>query len=129
MRKFFYIPLLLLCFSVASCTICDKGLEGSDVFVKDFEERAPKIEKADIMQIFDRNLSQEQRQALQFLYAYMPVSDVADYSPDYFLMNVDYSLKARAEMPWGSKVFDRTFAKYEESRSQAGKSSHCALLQ
>ena len=109
MRKFFYIPLLLLSLSVLSCAVEDKGFEGSDIFVQDFEERAPKIEKADIMQTFERNLSQAQREALQFLYAYMPVSDVADYSPDYFLMNVDYSLKAREEMPWGSKVPDREF--------------------
>ena len=43
------------------------------------------------------------------MYAYMPVPDMADNSGEFFLQNVDYSLKARNEMPWGSKIPDREF--------------------
>lgn len=60
-------------------------------------------------EVFDRNLSPEQRDALEFLYAYMPLPDVTDYSGDFFLRNVDRTLRTRKEMPWGEKVPDREF--------------------
>lgn len=107
MKRFLKL-LLFVSIMLASCTT-DRGFKGSEVFVGDFEKRLPMLSNADVQSLFDKKLSQSQREALQFLYAYMPISDVADYSTDYFLMNVDYSLKARNEMPWGSIVPDREF--------------------
>lgn len=60
-------------------------------------------------QIFDQDLSLNEKQALEFLFAYMPLSDLADYSPDFFLKNVRYSLKAREEMPWGMNIPEEEF--------------------
>ncbi len=60
-------------------------------------------------EVFDRNLTDDQRSALEFLYAYMPLPDVTDYSGDFFLRNVDQTLKTRKEMPWGTKIPDREF--------------------
>ena len=54
-------------------------------------------------------ISTEQREALKFLYAYMPMADIADHSVDYFLENIDCSLQARQEMPWGKTVPEREF--------------------
>lgn len=48
-------------------------------------------------------------EALQFLYAYMPMADETDYSTDFFLANVRKSLQARQEMAWGSQVPEREF--------------------
>ena len=48
-------------------------------------------------------------EALQFLYAYMPMADETDYSTDFFLANVRKSLQARQEMVWGSQVPEREF--------------------
>lgn len=48
-------------------------------------------------------------EALQFLYAYMPMADETDYSTRFFLANVRRSLQARQEMPWGSVVPEREF--------------------
>lgn len=42
----------------------------------------------------------QERQALEFLYAYMPFGDVADYDAELFLTNVQATLKARDEMKW-----------------------------
>lgn len=50
-----------------------------------------------------------EREALQFLYAYMPMADVTDYSTQFFLDNVRRSLQARQEMAWGSRVPEREF--------------------
>ena len=48
-------------------------------------------------------------EALQFLYAYMPMADETDYSTGFFLANVRKSLQARQEMVWGSQVPEREF--------------------
>ncbi len=62
-----------------------------------------------IWDIFQQNLSTDERQAMEFLYAYMPLSDLADYTPEFFLSNVRYSLKARKEMPWGTSIPEDVF--------------------
>ncbi|MBL7971022.1 MAG: transglutaminase domain-containing protein [Prolixibacteraceae bacterium] len=62
-----------------------------------------------IWTIFDQQLSPEEKQALEFIYAYAPLSDLADYQPAFFLKNVQYSLKARAEMPWGKTIPEEEF--------------------
>ena len=55
------------------------------------------------------NLSGAKQQLMQFLYAYMPLPDVADHPVEYYLENVEYSLMAREAMPWGKKVPVREF--------------------
>ncbi len=44
--------------------------------------------------------SDEREEALNFLYNYMPLPDSTDYSRDFWLMNIDYALRAREEMGW-----------------------------
>ena len=48
-------------------------------------------------------------EALQFLYAYMPLADITDYSFEYHLANVRASFRAREEMDWGREVPDLLF--------------------
>lgn len=50
---------------------------------------------------------QEQQAALDFLYTYMPRPDSVDYDRAFWVRNVEASLQARREMPWGAKVPDR----------------------
>ena len=50
---------------------------------------------------------EETRRALEFLYAYMPWPDVADYSPAYHRAQTECALRARREMPWGKTVPER----------------------
>ena len=45
-------------------------------------------------------VSAQEKEALEFLYAYMPLADVTDYPADFYLQNVRASLKAREEMGW-----------------------------
>ncbi|MDE6100595.1 MAG: transglutaminase-like domain-containing protein, partial [Paramuribaculum sp.] len=47
--------------------------------------------------------------SMDMLYRYMPAADSANYSREFFSHNVDLALKARSEMPWGSKVPEREF--------------------
>lgn len=46
---------------------------------------------------------------LDFLYQYMPMPDKTDYPRDFYQKNIELSLKARAEMPWGQRVPEREF--------------------
>ena len=52
-------------------------------------------------------LSLDEREALEFLYAYMPLGDMVNLSPDYYLENYRLTQKALKEMPWGRKVPER----------------------
>ena len=48
--------------------------------------------------------AQSRRQALDFLYRHMPHPDRAMHDSAFWGANVDASLRARAEMPWGAQV-------------------------
>ncbi len=50
-----------------------------------------------------------EREAMEFLYAYMPLSDIADYDQSFFLQQVRYAFKARNEMPWGQYIPEDVF--------------------
>ena len=54
-------------------------------------------------------LCQTEREAMEFLYAYMPLSDLADYGPEFFLQQVRYAFKAREEMVWGKDIPEDVF--------------------
>ena len=51
--------------------------------------------------------SAEEREALTFLYKYMPEPDVLNYDPQFYVAQVHATVRARHEMPWGEKVPDR----------------------
>ncbi len=76
---------------------------------RDFENKQKALPYGDLFRIFTTSLTTEEREALVFLYAYMPIGDITDYSGDYYLMNVRYALKARQEMPWGNRIPEREF--------------------
>ena len=55
------------------------------------------------------DVNQQEMDALRFLYAYMPLADVTDYSVQFHLENIRATLEARQLMPWGKKVPDLLF--------------------
>ena len=50
------------------------------------------------MMALPEGISAQEKDALQFLYAYMPLADITDYSPEFYLQSVRSSLRAREEM-------------------------------
>ncbi len=56
-----------------------------------------------------KNITATERTALEFLYKYMPLADVTDYTPNFFLKNVRASVKAQKEMKWGKEVPELLF--------------------
>lgn len=51
----------------------------------------------------------EEEEALKFLFAYMPIADITDYTKAYHLNNVRTALRTKKEMPWGNKVPELLF--------------------
>ena len=76
---------------------------------QDLATRMSQLPNGDLFSILNEDMSLQEKEALQFLYAYMPLSDVTDYSGEYYLKNVKASYKAREEMPWGNDIPEREF--------------------
>ncbi|MGD0581605.1 MAG: transglutaminase domain-containing protein [Bacteroidales bacterium] len=59
-----------------------------------------------------KNIPAQQKEAMEFLFAYMPLSDLADYNDDFFLENVGIALRTRKELPWGKSIPEQIFLHY-----------------
>ena len=68
--------------------------------------------KDKLFNVFGSGLSLQQEEALKFLFAYMPLSDLADYNGDFFLANANIALKTRNESPWGKDIPEDIFLHY-----------------
>ncbi len=55
------------------------------------------------------NVNEQEKAAIEFLYAYMPLADVTDYTVQFHLENVRATLEAREQMPWGKDIPDLLF--------------------
>lgn len=55
------------------------------------------------------NVNEQEKEALEFLYRYMPLADITDYSVLFHLENVRATFAAREQMPWGKNVPDLLF--------------------
>ena len=75
----------------------------------DFDKRVATLNQGNLFEVFNQPMTEIQKEAMTFLYAYMPLGDITDYSGEYFLENIDYTLKAKEEMPWGKLIPEREF--------------------
>ena len=102
---------VVLMLSTLSCTnnhlISDEAERA--VVQADFDKRVASWNQGNLFEVFGQELSEQQREALTFLYAYMPLGDITDYSGEFFLENIDYTFKAKEEMPWGKLIPEREF--------------------
>ena len=57
-----------------------------------------------VFSVIDSVEKPEEKEALEFLYAYMPLNDLLDYNSKFFHDQVKISLKAREEMSWGRSI-------------------------
>lgn len=63
----------------------------------------------ELFDIFQQKLTLEETWALKYLFAYMPVNDLADYDGSLFLSHVRQTLDIRGRVPWGERVPDHLF--------------------
>ena len=53
--------------------------------------------------------SNQEKEALDFLYAYMPMGDAYDFTEQLYLDNVKTALKTKTEMSWGQRIPEDLF--------------------
>jgi len=63
----------------------------------------------ELFDIFNKPLTIEQKEALEFLYAFMPLSDLAMHNGNYVLDQVQTALVARDSFSWGKTVPEEIF--------------------
>jgi hypothetical protein len=59
--------------------------------------------------VLPANAQSKEKEALKFLYSYMPLADRTDYPESFFMQNIRMSYKAQSEMPWGKDVPELLF--------------------
>lgn len=82
-----------------------------EIIEQKFQEkvRFAEARKSELFHVFQQELTQEEAWALKYVYAYMPVNDMADYNGDLFLSHVRRALDTRKRVPWGERVPDHLF--------------------
>lgn len=116
MKAYLKILTVLIIALSQSCTnnklITDE--EYRDVIEKSFTDRKilASAREKELFSVFNNSLSAQQTDGLKFLYAFMPLNDLADYTGDFFLANVDIALLARSEAAWGKQIPEDIFLHY-----------------
>lgn len=75
----------------------------------DLETKMAEFPNGDYFNILNEEMPQNEKEALEFLYAYMFDGDLTDYSGEFYHNNVKAAFKAREEMPWGKDIPEREF--------------------
>ena len=71
--------------------------------VEDFSNRGSIIAAAGV-DLDAMDLDVAEKEAMQFLYAYMPLGDIVNKTPEYYLDHYRMTCRALKEMPWGKSV-------------------------
>ncbi|MCX6244029.1 MAG: transglutaminase domain-containing protein [Bacteroidetes bacterium] len=105
---------LLILAALFSCQrgphfISDKNYRAKVEAAFEKQKELAKNRSEQLFSVFDQELSRKEKEALKFLYAYMPLSDLADYNGDFYLQNVRASLAAQDTFAWGKTVPENIF--------------------
>ena len=73
---------------------------------EDFASRSEILASAGVA-LDAMDINQQEKEALEFLYAYMPLGDIVNMEPSYYLDHYRMMRKALKEMPWGKNVPER----------------------
>lgn len=92
---------------LASCTthfITDAEFQKK--VIQAYESRSEVLSASDI-DIESMDIAVDEKEALAFLYAYMPLGDIVNQDVEYYLDQYRLTKKAMKEMPWGKTVPSR----------------------
>ena len=112
------LKLLSLLFIMLSCSCSDNHLIRDKDYMKQVEKSFNERKKlavnreSSLFIVFNKNISVAQTEALKFLLAFMPLSDLADYNGDFFLANINMALRTKKEAPWGKDIPEEIFLHY-----------------
>jgi transglutaminase-like putative cysteine protease len=101
-------PLLIFCSVLLLITACKKedplimsaNTKADISRMLEIQKKLTSHSQVPVWNIFSQPMTINEKDALEFLYAYMPLSDLADYTPEFFLANIKQSLKAREDFSW-----------------------------
>lgn len=102
MNRYLLPSLMLLCGMPLTGHATSEGKQPTSMVGDSGTDIVAKLRHVDISRL--GKLTTDERSCLSFLYEYMPLADLTDYSSAFFLKNVRMSFKAREEMPWGKNV-------------------------
>jgi len=109
-----HIKFLILLLLTISCTDTETHFLNDPAYRKqvkhDFKAKKKILPHGNLFEVFERqDLTTEEREALEFLYAYMPVADIMNKDGAYFLEQTRSSLQTKAEMEWGAQIPEMIF--------------------
>ena len=104
---FFVMSMMFSCADNTTHFISD-AQQRADVKA-DLEAKMAEFPNGDYFKILNEEMPQNEKEALEFLYAYMFDGDLTDYSGEFYHNNVKAAFKAREEMPWGKDIPEREF--------------------
>ncbi|MCD6202452.1 MAG: transglutaminase domain-containing protein [Bacteroidales bacterium] len=113
MKYIFYLTIGLIVAGFVSCErdhlIRDRSYR--ELVQREFERtrRLAAAREHELFDVFSDHLPEKEKEGLMFLYAFMPLNDLADYNGKFFLDHVKTSLRARKEMAWGSRIPEEVF--------------------
>ncbi len=106
MNKAKLLITMLISLLLASCGetfISDKDF--AQQVEKDYQTKVKQLPHGDLFKAIDTlEMTDYEREAMKFLYAYMPMADITDQTADFYLKNIRTSEDAKSEMPWGKDV-------------------------
>lgn len=106
MKKIFLFVLaaVMLASSCSRTFISDKAFMA--VVTEDFNSRSEILAGAGV-DLDAMGLDKAERQAMEFMYAYMPLGDIVNMSPEYYLEHYKLTVQALEQMPWGKSIPER----------------------
>ncbi len=115
MKKYF--AFILLIFSLVSCNQSKSDLHlikdsayREMVHAQFLEQKELAAGRADVLfDVFNLDLTTAEKEGLEFLYAFMPLSDLALNDGAYYLRQVQTALEARSFFHWGKTIPEDIF--------------------
>ncbi len=98
--------LLLTLASVATLCSCGGGIISNNQTKQNVET---KLEQRNWLPARTLETNNQEKEAMDFLYAYMPMGDAYDFTEELFLSNVKTALKTKTEMSWGKQIPEELF--------------------
>lgn len=108
-KKLIYFSLFILAIG-ARPVVLNAQFITDPAYMRSVEEQFARQKKlaerrdAVLFDVFKQPLSREESEALKFLYAYMPLCDLADYSGRFFLDQVRWAFQAREAFAWTKSI-------------------------
>lgn len=115
MKKTYWIVLLALAGVLNSCGskefLIYSDTDYAKVVEREFERRRELASNRgnELFAVMSEPLTELEKQGMKFLYAFMPLNDLADYDGEYFLKQVRSSLEAREFFHWGVTIPEAEF--------------------